>query len=414
MNATTVVRDARPTWRALVVLTAALLWGFTAASCLEPEELEEVEVIASEDPCWPNGCPGEEAEEEEPSGPVCANEIVVRERVVFEIGGEEVSMDPLHGDESVVEFYSYNSPDQWSANTGFEMSQRMTLIPYESGDGTFSMVFVLDEPGDGDGGDVWMYASGDTENMEIAVYDDPNSTADYFDLETGVFHWTWNACCTDGMAVSFLEGFGQDAGNCITFDFDQLDGVTGVDMIDPRGDRIDMGDPGAPMEICIEPVLCCPTEEVCDGVDNDCDGAIDEGLEATPTTCGVGGCERDGWLFCTEGLLYDTCVAGDPAADDASCDGSDSDCDGEVDEDFVAQATSCTSDDGQCTATGELQCVDGAPVDTCSATVTPEVCDGVDNDCDGVIDEGANNACADQPGCAFGVCQCIAGSCILE
>lgn len=66
--------------------------------------------------------------------------------------------------------------------------------------------------------------------------------------------------------------------------------------------------------------------EICDGLDNDCDSSIDEGLGQT--TCGVGACART-VDRCVGGALQ-TCIPGDPAPE--VCDGMDNDCDGQTDE----------------------------------------------------------------------------------
>jgi len=106
-----------------------------------------------------------------------------------------------------------------------------------------------------------------------------------------------------------------------------------------------------------------PTAEVCDGADNDCDGQTDEFL---PGCCRPTGPEV--------------------------CDGYDNDCNGLVDE-ITGDVAFCyegvprsTVTNGPCRP-GVNRCVRGQM--ECSGQVLPqaETCDGVDNDCDGQIDE---------------------------
>jgi hypothetical protein len=75
--------------------------------------------------------------------------------------------------------------------------------------------------------------------------------------------------------------------------------------------------------------------EKCDGVDNDCDSLVDEDLAPRPTTCGLGQCARTGVETCSSGQWVDTCVPGQPS--DEICDDLDNDCDGLVDEDLFCQ-----------------------------------------------------------------------------
>ncbi len=110
--------------------------------------------------------------------------------------------------------------------------------------------------------------------------------------------------------------------------------------------------------------------EVCDGADNDCDDAVDEG-----TSC----VDDDGDGVTEEGGDCDDTRAdvGPTAAEDPS-NGRDDDCDGTVDigvQDFDADGVGETA--GDC--------------DDSNADVrpgAPELPDGFDNDCDGVVDEG--------------------------
>jgi len=79
------------------------------------------------------------------------------------------------------------------------------------------------------------------------------------------------------------------------------------------------------------------------------------------------------------------------------CDGRDTDCDGTVGEDHTLTVTGCGQ--GACFGnTGQNECQDGAPVDTCDpmagAAAQDATWDGVDDDCDGATDEDVAAASA--------------------
>ena len=135
--------------------------------------------------------------------------------------------------------------------------------------------------------------------------------------------------------------------------------------------------PGAP----------APSDVTCNGVDDNCNSATDEGYVPVQSTCGVGACLRNGVTSCVVGHELPNCTPGTPAATDASCNNSDDNCNGSTDEEFVSVPTSCGV--GACQRSGATMCVAGIVQNSCVAgSPTPELCDTVDNDCNGVTDNG--------------------------
>lgn len=154
--------------------------------------------------------------------------------------------------------------------------------------------------------------------------------------------------------------------------------------------------------------------EVCNGNDDDCDGTIDDNATGSTTyyrdvdadgygtlSITVNACSAPSGYVSTGGDCDDTDASVHPGATEL-CNGNDDDCDGTVDEDAVAGTTfyqDADSDGFGSSSSTVLACSapsgyvsTGGDCDDTDSDVNPgasERCNGVDDDCDGTIDEDA-------------------------
>jgi hypothetical protein len=179
-----------------------------------------------------------------------------------------------------------------------------------------------------------------------------------------------------------------------------------------------------------------PSAEVCNAVDDDCDGQTDEGLSGGACSAGIGACQSSGQQVCVGGMFVCGATPGQPQTEICGngvdedcdgivcicnptaevCDGADNDCDGQIDEGLTGG--SCSLGLGACAATGQQVCQNGAWA--CGAVQgqpSPESCNAVDDDCDGQVDEGlVSGSCS----AGAGACQsagqlvCSAGSFVCD
>ncbi len=204
--------------------------------------------------------------------------------------------------------------------------------------------------------------------------------------------------------VSFAYGCNVDpfcVENCEDGDggvrVDGGDGGNGGD----GGDGGDVGDGGP----CVAMGL-----EVCNGIDDNCNGFIDEGNPGAGAVCSrnVGEC-REGMTACENGRLE--CRGGGVVAVAEICDGKDNDCDGTNDNGDPGGGPPCGIDTGECMR-GTMRCMGGSL--SCQGAVGPatETCNGRDDNCNNMIDDGVpdNGSCGTNEGeCTAGTNRCVGG-----
>ncbi|MBN1656404.1 MAG: hypothetical protein JXA30_21725 [Deltaproteobacteria bacterium] len=152
-----------------------------------------------------------------------------------------------------------------------------------------------------------------------------------------------------------------------------------------------------------------PTTETCNGADDDCDGVLD-GSENLTQQCGttdVGACTF-GTETCQNNGTWAGCTAVFPATE--TCNGADDDCDTVLDGSENLTRQCGTTDVGACSF-GTETCQNNGSWAGCTAVFpTTETCNGADDDCDGVLDgsENLTRQCGttDVGACSFGTETC--------
>ncbi|MBF0105831.1 MAG: FG-GAP repeat protein [Deltaproteobacteria bacterium] len=126
-----------------------------------------------------------------------------------------------------------------------------------------------------------------------------------------------------------------------------------------------------------------PTTEMCDGLDNDCANGIDDGLADRPAANTQGACA--GNMESCEGSRGWQALVTNYTPTTEICDGIDNDCAGGVDNSLVDRLT--TNQNGACSGNKE-HCSGASGWQPLPTNYTPiaETCDGLDNDCAGGID----------------------------
>ena len=250
-----------------------------------------------------------------------------------------------------------------------------------------------------------------------------NADGDAAEPECGVCRQKLNVCVR-GVVVCWPEDQPDPVEVCNGIDDDcdlSVDNPpAGADRMPDEG--VEVCGPQVEEGVCVQGRLYCRngalddcrgavmgSDEACNGADDDCDGQIDEGevggalaeqcFDGDEGERNIGSCV-DGLRECVMsvegGAEFGACRNQVLAAEE-TCNGDDDDCDGAADElaqpCYTFEDGVLEGDDGELVAFGECRVgtrtCDGDELGVCEGQVGPteEVCDGLDNNCDNMVDQ---------------------------
>jgi large repetitive protein len=244
----------------------------------------------------------------------------------------------------------------------------------------------VDSDCDGDLVDTFSNADGDSQPDCIDVDDDNDGDPDTTDCavaDATVHTGAIESCdlidsnCNGSLVDSFPNADNDDLPDCIDPDNDN----------DGEPDLIDCADFNA--------AIHSGAVETCDAIDNNCDGVTDEGCDCVngaQQVCGtdIGPCVS-GTQTCAGGA-WGACI-GEVVPASEVCNGIDDDCDGQNDngyQDFDADGLADCVDDND-DNDPDLDAVDCKPFDNTIYTGATELCDFIDSDCDGSLVDAFSN-----------------------
>jgi hypothetical protein len=239
-------------------------------------------------------------------------------------------------------------------------------------------------------GDGWSTCDGDCDDDESAVHPEGEEICDGLDNDCDPLtdeHEDldsdgWSVCDGDCNDLDALQSPGLEE-ICDGLDND-CDGLIADSELDLDGDGWAACDGDC---LDSDASVYPDSTELCDGLDQDCDGVVDEGFDQ----------DGDGYRTCDDDC-DDLNAAASPGTEEI-CDGIDNDCDAQVDEDDAIDASTWYTDadgdgygdpDSATSSCSSLsgQVAQGGDCDDTDASISPaaeEVCNGLDDDCDGII-----------------------------